>query len=95
MEANPYLRAIAPYNQNVTTNCNDKKGVPMFDLFWHDTYIDQSRLLNLKRYQRVNHFPGMVGITSKAMLSEIIRKMKNKYPEDYNFSPKCWNLPLH
>ena len=59
IDTNPFFKSLAPYNQ-------DKKNGPVFDLFWHDQYIDQSKLLNLKRYQRVNHFPAMSGITSKA-----------------------------
>ena len=35
----------------------------------------------------------MHGITKKAELSELLKRMKDLYPQDFNFFPKSWNVP--
>jgi len=47
----------------------------------------------MKRFQRVNHFPAMMGITKKSQLAQLLKKMKDMYPQDFNFFPKSWNVP--
>ena len=64
------------------------------DLYWHDLYIDIQKLTTMKRFQRVNHFSGMQGITRKASLAMMLQKMKELFPVDFNFFPKSWNVPL-
>ena len=64
------------------------------DLCWYDLPIDSSKLSQMKRYQRVNHFPAMHGITRKSSLATILKKKKDNFSQDYHFFPKSWNLPL-
>ena len=52
----------------------------MADLIWHDVIVDSQKLGSLKRFQRVNHFPTMHGITKKSELAENLSKMKDLYP---------------
>lgn len=35
----------------------------------------------------------MHGITKKAELSDLLKRMKDIYPQDFNFFPKSWNVP--
>jgi hypothetical protein len=35
----------------------------------------------------------MMGITRKAALACILKKMKDIYPQDFNFFPKSWSVP--
>ena len=56
---NPYLRNIGTPFLNQAM----EKRAPMVDLYWHDLYIEPSRLNHMKSFQRVNHFPAMSGIT--------------------------------
>jgi len=66
----------------------------MVDLYWNDIAIDPQKLTSMKRFQRVNHFPAMSGITRKATLANLLLKMQGLYPTDYNFFPKSWNVPF-
>ena len=63
------------------------------DLNWFDVFIDNQKLSTMKRFQRINHFPAMQGITKKSQLAEVLKKMKDIYPQDFNFFPKSWNVP--
>ena len=41
----------------------------LVDLFWHDLSISNEKLREMKRFQRVNHFPAMSGVTKKTSLA--------------------------
>ena len=77
------------------TEIEEKKRKPeMVDLYWHDLAIESSKLSSMKRFQRVNHFPAMNGITNKSSLSTILNNVKDFFPQDYHFFPDTWNIPL-
>jgi len=48
----------------------------------------------MKRFQRVNHFPAMCGITKKSSLATILNAIKDQFPFDFHFFPETWTLPL-
>ena len=64
-----------------------------WDLFWQDGGIDSEKLVSMKPYQRVNHFPAMFLIHRKTFLAKNLKKMKKNFPEDYDFFPRTWILP--
>ncbi|KYN97543.1 tubulin--tyrosine ligase, putative [Plasmodium reichenowi] len=68
-------------------NCND------WDVMWIDTSICEERFRKLKKFQKINHFIGMRGITRKDELCKNLKKMKKHFPQCYNFFPMTWILP--
>lgn len=64
-----------------------------WDVFWLDTSISEERFRKLKKFQKINHFIGMKGITRKDELSKNLKKMKKIFPQSYNFFPMTWILP--
>ncbi|CRG94155.1 tubulin--tyrosine ligase, putative [Plasmodium gallinaceum] len=64
-----------------------------WDVIWIDTSISEERFRKLKKFQKINHFIGMRGITRKDELSRNLKKMKKNFPQSYNFFPLTWILP--
>ncbi|XP_006822303.1 tubulin polyglutamylase TTLL7-like [Saccoglossus kowalevskii] len=62
-------------------------------LYWSDSFVSSERIVDLKPYQRINHFPGMGEICRKDCLARNITKIGKAHPEEYNFSPRTWILP--
>ncbi|KAH9492090.1 Tubulin polyglutamylase ttll7 [Bulinus truncatus] len=66
---------------------------PTSYLIWNDTFVSPDRISELKPYQHINHFPGMVEVTRKDSLARNMLKMSKVMPDDFNFVPKTWILP--
>eukprot|EP00741_Cyanophora_paradoxa_P011815 tig00020564_g11419.t1 len=64
-----------------------------WDVMWSEGYIPLEMMMQIRKFQRVNHFPGMSEITNKANLARNLNRMKRAFPEEYNFHPKTWILP--
>ena len=64
-----------------------------WDLCWIDTGMTPERLLRMKPYQKINHFPGMYTLARKNTLSINLSLMKKAFPQHYNFFPPSWVLP--
>ena len=64
-----------------------------WDVFWSDGGILPERLVKLKPYQRINHFPGMYALARKNHLGLNLMKMQKVFPEDYKFFPPTWLIP--
>ncbi|XP_043958557.1 tubulin polyglutamylase ttll6 isoform X4 [Gambusia affinis] len=47
----------------------------------------------MKRYQKINHFPGMSEICRKDFLARNLNRMLKLFPKDYNIFPRTWCLP--
>ncbi|KAJ3275781.1 Tubulin polyglutamylase ttll6 [Terramyces sp. JEL0728] len=62
-------------------------------LFWIDTGVSLERVLDMKSFQRINHFPGMHEICRKDYLARKVGKLSRLFPKDYNFFPKSWIFP--
>ena len=43
--------------------------------------------------QAINHFPGMLEICRKAPLARHLRRMRERFPEQYSFAPPSWLMP--
>ncbi|KAI4838791.1 tubulin--tyrosine ligase [Plasmodium brasilianum] len=71
----------------VSSDCTD------WDVIWLDTSISDDRFRKLKKFQKINHFLGMKGITRKDELCKNLKKMKKNFPQSYNFFPPTWVLP--
>lgn len=64
-----------------------------WNLYWTDLSISIERCKEMKRYQKINHFPGMLEICRKDLLARNLNRMLRLFPKDYNFFPKTWCLP--
>mmetsp|Transcript_4055 Transcript_4055/g.11845 ORF Transcript_4055/g.11845 Transcript_4055/m.11845 type:complete len:743 (-) Transcript_4055:766-2994(-) len=72
--------------------CDDDDKVA-WNVYWTDKSVQPERVMRLKTYQKINHFPGMHRICNKGHLAIAIRRMKRFFPLEYNFSPRSWVLP--
>lgn len=64
-----------------------------WNLYWTDTSVSTERLIRTERYQKLNHFPGMLKICRKTPLARMMKKMARLFPHEYRFFPKSWVLP--
>ncbi|XP_044014149.1 tubulin polyglutamylase TTLL13, partial [Aphidius gifuensis] len=64
-----------------------------WNLYWADLSVGIERAKDMKRFQKINHFPGMTEICRKDLLARNLNRMQRLYSKDYNFFPKTWCLP--
>lgn len=64
-----------------------------WNIYWTDLSISVERCKEMKRFQKINHFPGMSEICRKDLLARNLNRMLKLYPEEYSFFPKSWCLP--
>ena len=62
-------------------------------LYWTDTSVLLERVMDMKRYQKINHFPGMLEICRKDLLARNMTRMFKLFPKDYNCFPRTWVMP--
>lgn len=65
----------------------------LWNLQWCDTTPHFDLLKGMKRFQQINHFPGMSEICRKDMLALNLNRMFKMFPGDYRIFPKTWLLP--
>ncbi|XP_074915753.1 tubulin polyglutamylase TTLL6 isoform X3 [Chelonoidis abingdonii] len=49
--------------------------------------------MEMKSYQKINHFPGMSEICRKDLLARNMSRMLKLFPKEFNFFPRTWCLP--
>nr|XP_020136701.1 tubulin polyglutamylase TTLL6 isoform X2 [Microcebus murinus] len=49
--------------------------------------------MEMKSYQKINHFPGMSEICRKDLLARNMSRMFKMFPKDFHFFPRTWCLP--
>ncbi|XP_072524250.1 tubulin polyglutamylase ttll6 isoform X2 [Salminus brasiliensis] len=67
--------------------------VEEWTLYWTDCSVSLDRVMDMKRYQKINHFPGMSEICRKDLLARNMNRMLKLFPKDYNIFPRTWCLP--
>lgn len=67
--------------------------VENWNLYWTDLSITVERCKEMKRYQKINHFPGMLEICRKDLLARNLNRMLRLFPKEYSFFPRTWCLP--
>ncbi|NXX18887.1 TTL13 polyglutamylase, partial [Podargus strigoides] len=60
---------------------------------WTDCSVSLDRIMEMKRFQKINHFPGMIEICRKDLLSRNLNCMLRLFPKEYNIFPCTWCLP--
>ncbi|XP_008406269.1 tubulin polyglutamylase TTLL7 isoform X3 [Poecilia reticulata] len=63
------------------------------NLIWNDSAVQHEKIVELRNYQRINHFPGMGEICRKDCLARNMSKMIRCQPHEYNFTPRTWIFP--
>ncbi|XP_066119962.1 tubulin polyglutamylase TTLL6 [Saccopteryx bilineata] len=49
--------------------------------------------MEMKSYQKINHFPGMSEICRKDLLARNMSRMLKLFPNEFHFFPRTWCLP--
>ncbi|XP_077020779.1 tubulin polyglutamylase TTLL6 isoform X6 [Tamandua tetradactyla] len=49
--------------------------------------------MEMKSYQKINHFPGMSEICRKDLLARNMNRLLKMFPKDFHFFPRTWCLP--
>ncbi|KFO34938.1 Tubulin polyglutamylase TTLL6 [Fukomys damarensis] len=62
-------------------------------LCWTDYSLSLERVMEMKSYQKINHFPGMSEICRKDLLARNLSRMLKMFPRDFHFFPRTWCLP--
>ncbi|XP_019494046.1 PREDICTED: tubulin polyglutamylase TTLL6 isoform X1 [Hipposideros armiger] len=62
-------------------------------LYWTDYSVSLERVMEMKSYQKINHFPGMSEICRKDLLARNMNRMLKMFPKDFHFFPRTWCLP--
>lgn len=62
-------------------------------VYWTDCSVSLERVMDMKRFQKINHFPGMTEICRKDLLARNLTRMQKLYPVEYNIFPRTWCLP--
>ncbi|XP_044300591.1 tubulin polyglutamylase TTLL6 [Varanus komodoensis] len=62
-------------------------------LYWTDYSVSLDRVMEMKSYQKINHFPGMSEICRKDLLARNMGRMLKLFPKEFNFFPRTWCLP--
>ncbi|XP_009696513.1 PREDICTED: tubulin polyglutamylase TTLL6, partial [Cariama cristata] len=60
---------------------------------WTDYSVSLERIMEMKRFQKINHFPGMIEICRKDLLARNLNRMLRLFPKEYNIFPRTWCLP--
>lgn len=64
-----------------------------YDIIWFDLPPVNNVLSKLKKFQRINHFPGMSQVSNKSNLGRNLSRMQKLHPNGYSFFPQTWLLP--
>ncbi|KAM8973542.1 tubulin polyglutamylase TTLL13 isoform 2-T2 [Pelodytes ibericus] len=62
-------------------------------VFWTDCSVSLERVMDMKRFQKINHFPGMIEICRKDLLARNMTRLLKLFPKEYNIFPRTWCLP--
>ncbi|ALC42735.1 CG16716 [Drosophila busckii] len=65
----------------------------LWNLQWCDSTPHLDLLKAMKRFQQINHFPGINEICRKDLLSRNLNRMLKLYPGDFRIFPKTWLMP--
>ena len=65
-----------------------------WDVFWTDNAVQPEILFKMEPHQKINHFPGMFNLARKNLMGRYLMKMRKKFPDQYNFFPLTWMLPV-
>uniref|UniRef100_A0A8V5HC29 Uncharacterized protein n=1 Tax=Melopsittacus undulatus TaxID=13146 RepID=A0A8V5HC29_MELUD len=62
-------------------------------VYWTDNSVTLERVMDMKRFQKINHFPGMMELCRKDLLARNLNRMLKLFPKEYRIFPRTWCLP--
>ncbi|NXU21459.1 TTL13 polyglutamylase, partial [Pardalotus punctatus] len=62
-------------------------------VYWTDSLVSLEHLMEMKRFQKINHFPGMIELCRKDLLARNLNRMLRLFPKEYSIFPRTWCLP--
>lgn len=69
------------------------KEADLWNIYWTDSILGVEFCRYMRRFQKINHFPGMFEICRKDLLARNMNRMFKLFPQDYQIFPKTWHLP--
>ncbi|CAO1410125.1 unnamed protein product [Diamesa serratosioi] len=80
-------------NKYSSQNRQGKQEHDMWNLCWTDSVVAVDFCRDMRRFQKINHFPGMFEICRKDLLARNLNRMLRLFPDEYNIFPKTWCFP--
>jgi tubulin polyglutamylase TTLL6/13 len=65
-----------------------------WDIWWSDVPVPPEKVQKLKPHQKINANPNIGLLSRKNNLAKNLMRMAKDFPEEYNFFPKTWQLPV-
>ncbi|XP_017485280.1 PREDICTED: tubulin polyglutamylase TTLL13 isoform X1 [Rhagoletis zephyria] len=65
----------------------------LWNILWTDSLPGVELYKSMKRFQQINHYPDMMEICRKDLLSRNLNRMLKLFPRDYKIFPKTWIFP--
>ncbi|XP_055610759.1 tubulin polyglutamylase TTLL13-like isoform X1 [Uranotaenia lowii] len=65
----------------------------LWNVCWTDSLVGVDFCRDMRRFQKVNHFPGMFEICRKDLLARNLNRMLKLFPTEYAIFPKTWIFP--
>ncbi|XP_039432083.1 tubulin polyglutamylase TTLL13-like isoform X2 [Culex pipiens pallens] len=64
-----------------------------WNVCWTDSLVGVDFCRDMRRFQKINHFPGMFEICRKDLLARNLNRMLKMFPAEYHIFPKTWVFP--
>ncbi|XP_055639661.1 tubulin polyglutamylase TTLL13-like isoform X2 [Toxorhynchites rutilus septentrionalis] len=64
-----------------------------WNVCWTDSLVGVDFCRDMRRFQKINHFPGMFEICRKDLLARNLSRMMKMFPTEYQIFPKTWVFP--
>ncbi|XP_062558970.1 tubulin polyglutamylase TTLL13-like isoform X2 [Armigeres subalbatus] len=65
----------------------------LWNVCWTDSLVGVDFCRDMRRFQKINHFPGMFEICRKDLLARNLNRMQKLFPTEYQIFPKTWVFP--
>nr|XP_029721184.1 tubulin polyglutamylase TTLL13-like [Aedes albopictus] len=65
----------------------------LWNVCWTDSLVGVDFCRDMRRFQKINHFPGMFEICRKDLLARNLNRMQKQFPTEYQIFPKTWVFP--
>lgn len=65
----------------------------IWNLHWSDAVMGVDFCREMRRFQKINHLPGMYEICRKDLLARNLNRMLKQFPDSYQIFPKTWCFP--
>lgn len=65
----------------------------LWNVCWTDSLVGVDFCRDMRRFQKINHFPGMFEICRKDLLARNLNRMLKLFPTEFQIFPKTWVFP--